>query len=111
MHLRIVPDRLDGDEAFSVFCDGAYFGRVAPADLPRKVANLSTRATLGDLGLVSKADVAQCFGVHARTVNNWMALGMPHERQGRQRVFFNLGDCRAWLRHKGLLRPEDKANA
>ena len=44
---------------------------------------------------LSKAEIAEAFGVTLRTVNNWMNYGFPQDRV-RGRLRFHFESCREW---------------
>jgi excisionase family DNA binding protein len=47
-------------------------------------------------GWVTKRQLAEHLQVSEKTVERWMAAGMPCLRQGRS-VRFRVSDCEAWL--------------
>ena len=55
----------------------------------------AVRAALLD-GLASKADFAAAIGKCERTVNMWIAQGMPTVRVGRT-PYISIVEARAWL--------------
>jgi len=47
-----------------------------------------------------KRTVATMLGMSTRSVDNFLAEGMPHLKLGLRRVRFDLDEVRAWLKEK-----------
>jgi len=46
----------------------------------------------------SKRDVAAMVGMSIRSVDNFLAAGLPHVKLSKRRVRFDLPECREWFK-------------
>jgi hypothetical protein len=61
-------------------------------------ANLSATDTLPVFG--NKRDVARMLQMSTRSVDNYLAAGLPHIKVSSRRVRFDLGECRVWFKEQ-----------
>lgn len=58
-------------------------------------------ATLQPGGYLTKQEVAALLQLHSiRTVDRYMAAGLPHLKLGQRRVRFKLDDVHEWIERK-----------
>jgi hypothetical protein len=49
---------------------------------------------------VGKREIARRFDVCARTIDHWIARGMPHFKPSVRMVRFSISDCDEWYRRQ-----------
>ncbi len=64
--------------------------------LPAAAENQTPAATI-PTPFATKKQVAEFIGLSVRTVDSYLALGLPHLKLGKRRCRFDLAEVKAWL--------------
>lgn len=90
----------------------AAFMLRATTDKPESgTGNAKLSATDNPATFGSKKDVAAMLQMSVRSVDNYLAAGLPHIKISSRRVRFDLPECRQWFKEQFGQQRRGKATA